>query len=595
MRKKMYKSKKKWIIASIVGLSFLFNSQGTTAFADDRITNDKVQTTQTLTEPSGDSSNSLNQTIEGENSNVIKSVEMTSNEQDLSTIISSSPLKQSMNQDQKESLDYSNTIVTTKSISSNPVPTEDSISYSSHVSDIGWQSSVKNPEISGTTGQAKAIEAIQLNLNHFDLGHVTYAGHLSNLGWQTEVSDGSICGTTGQARPMEALYIRLSGDLEQLYDIYYRAHIADFGWLSWAKNGEKAGSEGLAKRLEAFQVQLIRKGEMITFDVSTPFLTTSKPKLSYQTNVATDGWQMMVSEGMLSGTTGQAKSIEAVNFQLSSNFLGNIEYRSHIQNIGWLPYVSSNSTSGTIGKGLQMEAIQIRLTGRLAEKYSIKYRVHVQDYGWQNWVYDNYIAGTTGLSKRIEALEAVLIEKDAAILAIVQSPIQTPYYNQRDPRWGAKQYGPYNLAASGCAPSTLAMIFSSLSGKTILPPQVADYLYRYTNEFDKYFIGTSAQGIIAATKGFGYQALNLGSLNTLIAALQGGYHVAGAVQNNKFVRNGSHEMVLRGYSNGNTYVYDPYTSEFCGWYPVINLWNERSTDKDDNKGVIAPFFRITSI
>ncbi|MCK1207333.1 GBS Bsp-like repeat-containing protein [Streptococcus uberis] len=178
---------------------------------------------------------------------------------------------------------------------------------------------------------------------------------------------------------------------------------------------------------------------------------------------------------------------------------------------------------------------------------------------------------------------------------VLNGNMTTPYFNQLDPRWAYRQYGMYSLGASGCAPTTLSMIFSSLSGKTILPPQVADYLYTNTNEFDKNFIGTSAQGILAAVKGFGYQALNLGSLNALTLALQGGYHVAGAVQNNKFVPVGSHEMVFRGYYNGYTYVYDPYTQSYCGWYPVANLWNERSFDKDDNRGVSAPFFRISNI
>lgn len=50
---------------------------------------------------------------------------------------------------------------------------------------------------------------------------------------------------------------------------------------------------------------------------------------------------------------------------------------------------------------------------------------------------------------------------------------------------------------------------------------------------------------------------------------------------------------MRGYSNGNTYVYDPYNRANIGWYPVANLWVERSGDKDDN-ALGVPFFKITT-
>ncbi len=150
------------------------------------------------------------------------------------------------------------------------------------------------------------------------------------------------------------------------------------------------------------------------------------------------------------------------------------------------------------------------------------------------------------------------------------------------------------MGASGCVPTSLAMIFSSLSGKAVLPPQVADFLYYSTNDFNKSEIGTTTTGLLKAVSHFGYQSTNLITQTDLISALKAGFHVAGAIQYNKFVGNGSHEMVYKGYQNGNTYVYDPYTQRYCGWYPVANLWNERSTFTSDNLGVSAPFFKITN-
>lgn len=59
-----------------------------------------------------------------------------------------------------------------------------------------------------------------------------------------------------------------------------------------------------------------------------------------------------------------------------------------------------------------------------------------------------------------------------------------PYFNQRDPRWGSVTYGGYTMASTGCAPTALAMVFSALTGSTVLPTDVAGYLYHNTVEFN---------------------------------------------------------------------------------------------------------------
>ena len=46
---------------------------------------------------------------------------------------------------------------------------------------------------------------------------------------------------------------------------------------------------------------------------------------------------------------------------------------------------------------------------------------------------------------------------------------QTTYYSQRDPRWGAKWYGVSNMDQSGCVPTSLAMAFTDILGREVLP------------------------------------------------------------------------------------------------------------------------------
>lgn len=171
---------------------------------------------------------------------------------------------------------------------------------------------------------------------------------------------------------------------------------------------------------------------------------------------------------------------------------------------------------------------------------------------------------------------------------------QSHYYNQRDNAW-AGVYGGHTFASTGCVPSALAMVYSDLSNRTITPREIADYLYNNTDEFNKRFGGTSGKGIISATKAFGYVVTHLASKNAITEALKAGHHVVAAVQNNKFSPWGpqySHEIVLRGSSNGNTYVYDPYNRDNNGFYSVDRIWNEQSRDSIDTAGVGVPFFSI---
>jgi GH25 family lysozyme M1 (1,4-beta-N-acetylmuramidase) len=135
------------------------------------------------------------------------------------------------------------------------------VSYRSHCQTYGWMSWVSNGDMSGTTGVAKRMEAIQLNVSTpLTDGNIEYRAHCQTYGWQDWVKNGATAGTTGQGKRLEAIQIRLTGELAETYDIYYRVHCQSFGWTGWAKNGASCGSEGYAKRLEAVQVVLVKKG-----------------------------------------------------------------------------------------------------------------------------------------------------------------------------------------------------------------------------------------------------------------------------------------------------------------------------------------------
>ncbi|CDO18300.1 Putative cell surface protein [Streptococcus gallolyticus] len=174
----------------------------------------------------------------------------------------------------------------------------------------------------------------------------------------------------------------------------------------------------------------------------------------------------------------------------------------------------------------------------------------------------------------------------------------TPYYNQRDGRWGGTRYGYYTLASTGCVPTSLAMVFSSLTNTEVLPTTVASYLYNNTVEFNRGTEGTTGNGILIASRQWGLTPTIINSSAALTSTLKEGHHVVAAVQQDKFSPWGygtSHEIVLKGYSNGNAYVSDPYNSSNNGWYPIASLWNEQSTQSVDTRGLGNPFVKITDI
>lgn len=290
-----------------------------------------------------------------------------------------------------------------------------SVIYSTHVQSYGWQAAVKDGELSGTSGEAKRLEAIKINLSSGN-GNIEYITYIQNYGWDSVwKKNGQISGTNGEAKRLEAIKIRLTGVISNEYDVYYRVHVQSYGWLNWAKNGETAGTVGLAKRLEAIEIKLIKKAEntdQINIDSQNSAFYQNDDYLNYSTHVQSYGWQKRVSSGK-SGTEGKGKRIEAYSVSLEYGlYSGSLQYKSYIEGIGWeSDWKKNGQISGTEGQSKRIEQIKMRLVGDIAEHYDIYYRVHVQGYGWLGWAKNEESAGTEDIGFRIECLEIKLVEK----------------------------------------------------------------------------------------------------------------------------------------------------------------------------------------
>ncbi|MGX7087928.1 C39 family peptidase, partial [Gemelliphila palaticanis] len=167
------------------------------------------------------------------------------------------------------------------------------------------------------------------------------------------------------------------------------------------------------------------------------------------------------------------------------------------------------------------------------------------------------------------------------------------YYSQNDPVWAYKVYGLGNMYNTGCVPTALAMIISTVK-HNVSPQTIAEDLYKNTSHFNKKEPGTMAYGTGYILDKYGIRYRLVYSLEQLKSELSKGKIVYAAVGNQPFITNGyTHAIVLRGIdSNGNTTVYNPHSR--MGSIRTFNtskVWAHRSGEREDNQ-LGSPFIVI---
>ncbi|MBO0461690.1 MULTISPECIES: glucosaminidase domain-containing protein [unclassified Enterococcus] len=289
-----------------------------------------------------------------------------------------------------------------------------SILARSHVTNRGWLDEKDAATFVGTTGQNLSLQAIQLRLTENTIGGgINYQAHVANQGWESSWrSNGSTSGTTGLNLPIEAIRINLTGVISTRYDIYYRIHAQNFGWLDWAKNGENAGTQGYATQSEAIQIKLVPKGGAAPGATSRAF-RLAPPRVNLQGHLSTNGWISRTGLTTMINFANQSRQFEAIRATLAnSSYSGTISYDSHLTNIGWTKAVSNGTISGTTGQNRPLQAFSFNLTEELAEHYDIYYRSFVRSRGWLGWASNGQKAGSVGMNLPIEAIEVTIVEND---------------------------------------------------------------------------------------------------------------------------------------------------------------------------------------
>ena len=327
------------------------------------------------------------------------------------------------------------------------------ILYRTHIQSYGWETTwKKNDQMSGTSGEGKRLEAIEIKLDgdmkdHYD---IYYRVHAQSFGWLGWAKNGEQSGTAGYAKRLEAIEIKLvekdtpvsgygekdafkdknavesvslnkttisieAGD-ETTLTATVLPEDATNKTLTWTSNNESSvtveqnGHITAVAEGTAIITAKANNGKKATCTVN---VLSPIPGVAYQTHVQSYGWQDYVSNGKMSGTSGEAKRLEGIKIKLKNQeYDGDIEYKTHIQSYGWETTWKKNAQmSGTSGEAKRLEAIQIRLTNQMAIQYDIYYRVHAQSFGWLGWAKNGKSAGTAGYAKRLEGIEIVLVEK----------------------------------------------------------------------------------------------------------------------------------------------------------------------------------------
>ena len=296
------------------------------------------------------------------------------------------------------------------------------VTYTSHVQTYGWLDTVADGAVSGTQGQAKRMEAFRIYLenprdeNGRELaGSIEYQAHAQSHGWMNWQTEGKVAGTEGEAKRLEAIRIRLTGEMEERYDVWYRVHCATWGSLGWAKNGEVAGTVGYHKAVESLEIRILPKGsDGYPQDKPASLEQEKIGALSVSAGVSGQGGTLAAGNGGIVGNAGQGRALETIQLQMESGngrYEGSIAYKTANTKDGWGGEVTDGARSGKPGSGL--EAVEIRLTGELSVYADVYYRGCVRGLGWLGWAKNGQAAGTSGSGLSIEALQVVIQPKTA--------------------------------------------------------------------------------------------------------------------------------------------------------------------------------------
>lgn len=161
------------------------------------------------------------------------------------------------------------------------------------------------------------------------------------------------------------------------------------------------------------------------------------------------------------------------------------------------------------------------------------------------------------------------------------------YYSQLDNRWAGASYGSGTVGRSGCGPTSMSIVVSTLTSQSVDPPHMAEW----ANQNGYYCPGSGSYHslIPGAAAQFGLTSRGDLSAQEIVDALKEGKLVVAIMAEGHFTRNG-HFIVLRGVTaEGKILVADPASVDRSN-----QEWDLSLIMNEANKGAGAggPFWAI---
>lgn len=276
--------------------------------------------------------------------------------------------------------------------------------YSTHVSDIGWMSTVRDGATAGKISGSHQIEAIKVSSNISGVG-VGYSVYNSKYGWSAERYNGQIAGTVGKARKVEAVSMYLTGKNSNKYNIWYRAYIKDIGWSGWAKNSQDAGTKGTGKPLQAIEIKILKKGESLG---DGSYYLGKATGVHTSTHISGGAWESYRYDGLAAGEIGGNNKLDGLRMRISGVSGVSIGYNAYIYGKGWAGERYNGQKTGSVGNS-HISAMSAYIFGKNAAQYELWYRVYLKEAGWLGWTKVG-ATGSTTEKYTVQAIEAKLVK-----------------------------------------------------------------------------------------------------------------------------------------------------------------------------------------
>ena len=130
------------------------------------------------------------------------------------------------------------------------------VTYTAHVQNKGWLTSVSDGKTAGTTGLSLRLESLKASLTNAPEGTgIQYSVNVQDKGWTSASTNGDIAGTVGESKRVEAIKISLTGLAG--FTVEYRVHVQNIGWMTWQRDGAIAGTTEQGLRLEAIEIRIL--------------------------------------------------------------------------------------------------------------------------------------------------------------------------------------------------------------------------------------------------------------------------------------------------------------------------------------------------